>query len=83
VIPGFFKTNHMPEFFKNPDVAANYEPADIFINGVPQDFKIRVPQAKWPERGNVGYFSDITPAVAEQLIKEGFNRIKLKEKDSN
>jgi hypothetical protein len=77
VIPGFFKTNHMQDFeFKHPDVAANYEAVDT-----PRDFKIRVPQANWPKRGEIGMFSDITPEVAEQLIKEGYNRIKVKSQD--
>jgi hypothetical protein len=59
--------------FKHPDVAANYEPLET-----PADFKLRVPQLQWPARGSVGWFSDITPEVAEQLIKEGYNRIRLK-----
>jgi hypothetical protein len=66
----------MPEFFTHPDVAANYEAVDV-----PQDFKIRVPQANWPERGDMGFFSTIPPHVAEQLIKEGYNRIKIKSQD--
>jgi hypothetical protein len=63
----------MPIKFKNPEVAKNYEPVDTEV-----DFKIRVPQANWPKNTEVGYFSDITPEVAEQLIKEEYNRIKKK-----
>lgn len=59
--------------FKNQDVAKKYAPVDVSA-----DFKLRVPQANWPATTSPGYFSDITPAVAEQLIKEGYNRIKKK-----
>lgn len=59
--------------FNNEEVAKNYIPV-----GVEKDFKIRVPQADWPKNGNMGFFSDITPAVAEQLLKEDYNRIKKK-----
>ena len=56
--------------FKDPEVAKKYQPEDC-----PADFKIRVPQAQWPENGDPGWFSEITPAVAEQLNKEGYNRL--------
>lgn len=56
--------------FKHPEVAKNYNPVDV-----PADFKIRVPQAQWPANGDPGWFSDITPEVAEQLIREGYNRL--------
>jgi hypothetical protein len=62
-----------PFEFTHPDVAENYEAVDVAA-----DFKIRVPQAHWPVRGDMGMFSTITPEVAEQLIKEGYNRIKVK-----
>jgi hypothetical protein len=64
----------IPTFaFNNPEVASNYEALETEV-----DFKLRVPQLQWPQRGDVGLFSDITPEVAEQLIKEGYNRIKKK-----
>ena len=60
--------------FQNEEVAAKYEAVET-----PQDFKIRVPQAKWPANMQPGWYSQITPEVAEQLIAEGYNRIKLKD----
>jgi hypothetical protein len=59
--------------FKNPEVSDKYEALETEV-----DFKLRVPQLQWPQRGSVGNFSDITPEVAEQLIKEGYNRIRRK-----
>lgn len=63
--------------FNNPDVSKAYEPVDV-----EEDFKIRVPQAGYPKQGHPGLFSDITPEAAEQLIKEGYNRIKVIDKKS-
>ncbi len=52
--------------FSNPDVAKKFEvPAEF-----DKDFEIRVPALQWS-----GKFSEITPEVAEQLIKEKYNRI--------
>jgi hypothetical protein len=59
--------------FNNEEVAKKFIPVDSEV-----DFKIRVPQSNWPKNGEMGLFSDITPEVAEQLIKEGYNRIKKK-----
>jgi hypothetical protein len=56
--------------FKDPEVAKKYQPVDC-----PADFKIRVPQANWPANGDHGWFSEITPEVADQLIKEKYNRL--------
>ena len=59
----------MPEFkFNDPDVADGFEPV---YDG--PDFKIRTPMLQWG-----GNFSDITVEVAEQLIKEKYNRIREK-----
>lgn len=60
--------------FNNPETAKLYEPIDV-----PEDFKVRVPQANWPSNGDVGYFSEITPEVAAQMVKEAYNRLKPKE----
>lgn len=57
-----------PFEFTNPEVAEKYIPV-----GVKKDFQARVPQKKW-----YGKFSTITPDVAEQLMKENYNRLKLK-----
>lgn len=60
--------------FKHPETAKLYEPVDVV-----EDFKVRVPQANWPESGNPGYFSEVTPEAAAQMVKEGYNRLKPKE----
>jgi len=56
--------------FKHPEVAKKYQPVEV-----PADFKIRVPQANWPANGDQGWFSEITLEVADQLIKEKYNRL--------
>jgi hypothetical protein len=61
--------------FIHPETAKQYEPVDV-----PEDFKVRVPQANWPVSGNPGFFSEITPDVAEQMLKEGYNRLRKKTK---
>jgi hypothetical protein len=57
-----------PFQFEDPAVAEKYEPVDVDKN-----FQIRVPSLQWH-----GQFSEITTAVAEQLIKEKYNRIREK-----
>lgn len=61
--------------FKNEETAKHFEPVDV-----KEDFKVRVPQANWPVSGDPGYFSDITPEAAEQMLKEGYNRLRKKTK---
>lgn len=72
-MPGPLKPTVMSFAFKNPETAKKFEPVDV-----DKDFKVRVPQANWPATGNPGWFSEITPEAAEQMVKEGYNRLKPK-----
>lgn len=61
----------MPLKMQNPEVEKDYE-----INPeLDKDFQIRVPQKQWS-----GMFTEITPEIAEQLVKEKYNHIKPKVK---
>lgn len=68
------KAANKPFEFKDPEVAKRFAPGPELVSA-DQDFRIRVPKAKWPKNGDQGYFSTITVEAAEQLIREGYNHI--------
>jgi hypothetical protein len=60
-----------PLEFQDPEVKKGFE----MTSPIEKDFKIRIPQLQWD-----GYFSQLTPQGAEQLIKEKYNHIRRKPK---